>query len=309
MRTVLMSLGRAVGVVLGAVLAAGAQGQDVKPAVRPAEGGGGVVHRMEIRNGPTTAVRYFSTDVTEGDRSVLRELERASNEARYAGDLQALLRQYVNDERLLEPKRRTVQAALYGQSITASSFGSGVGPAYAGYGAGPVFVGYGAAYPYAYPYNYGGYAFGYPYAYPGAVFGGGSLTTTESLAFGVGDEGRMKEALVQVLARQATPEYAAAANRAYDNALARAASSAVIRPVLGPDERGRVKGAAFERPQPSAVTVTLTLKGGGKVAGDAVREDGDWYVVESGGEEVSRVRQGEVTRIDRAKKAKPGNEG
>jgi hypothetical protein len=166
-----------------------------------------------------------------------------------------------------------------------------------------VFAGYGAGYPYAYPYNYGGYAFGYP----GAVFGGGSLTTTQSLAFGVGDEGRMKDALVQVLAREATPEYAAAANRAYDNALARAASSNVIRPVLGPDERGRVRGAAFERPQPAAVTVTLTLKGGDKVTGDAVQEDGDWYVVQSGGEEVARVRQSEVTRIDRAKKAKPGN--
>jgi hypothetical protein len=70
-----------VGVVLGAVLAAGAQGQEVKGP-----------YRMEIRTGATTTVNYFSNDLAEGDRSLLRELQRASNEARYVGDLQALLR-------------------------------------------------------------------------------------------------------------------------------------------------------------------------------------------------------------------------
>jgi len=89
-----------------ALLAASGAAADVKPAAAPA---GPEVHRMVIRNGPTTTVHYFSVGLSASDQAALRDLERAENDAAYADDLQALRRQYVTDELIVEPHRLGLQ--------------------------------------------------------------------------------------------------------------------------------------------------------------------------------------------------------
>jgi hypothetical protein len=303
MRTISLSLARGAAVLLGAAVAAPAFGQGarpaapppaVKPAVQETEPG---AHKMVIYEGPNRTVRYFGGG-SSGEQAALLDLERAENDMTYLQNIRGLLRQYVNDERILQPQRLYVQEQLYGTQIAYNQ--SSLLGAY-GFG----FPGYGNPYPYvnAYgPYTAGGFGYGYGGGLMGYL-GSGSTQVVRSLQFGMGDEGRLKDALAQVIAQQAaSPDYAAGVTRNYNTALANVARSDRLAkglnlpraegvPAAGtPDQPGKGKPAA----------VTLTLKGGDKIEGSSMKEDGDWYVVDTAGKEV-RVRKSEVTRIDRVK--------
>jgi hypothetical protein len=286
MRRNLVKLGWAAALLLSATLTPPAPGQDRQPPPPPRRDAA-PAYRMEIYEGPNRTVRYFGG--APADRANLAGLERAENDWQYAQDLEALKRQYVNSERILEPQRRYVQEQLYGTSITFGSFNL-----LAGYGFGSGY-GSGYAYPYAYPYAWAGYGYGNP-GFSGYL-GGSNVTTTRSLAFGMGDEGKMKDAMVAVIAHDAaSPQYAAHAYRNYAAALHQAASSpALARDLdLGSAEQLGPPGAG--RP-----AVILTLKDGERVEGAKMREDGDWYVLDQGGGREQRIRKSEVTRIDQAR--------
>jgi hypothetical protein len=252
---------------------------------------------MEIYEGPNRTVHYFAG--APGDGAALWDLERAENELQYAQDLQTLKRQYVNSERILEPQRRYVQEQLYGTSISFGTLGLTAGYGYGWGGNGYGYPGY--VYPYAYPNWYGGYG-GYS-GFNGYLGGAGSFVT-RSLAFGMGDEGKLKDAMVHVIAHQAgSPDYIAHAYRNYAAALGHVASSpALARDLdLAAPAETRTGAAA---PTFGAAPVTLTLKGGDRVDGLKMREDGDWYVVDQGGNGEVRVRKSEVSRIDLARAEK-----
>jgi len=271
-------------VLAGAVLATAAQGQAVRPAAQAP--GDNRVYRMEILNGPTRTVHYVGAGLSPGEMTSLNELERAENRTAYADSMLALKLQYVNGEIMNEPGRRYTQQAWYGRNLSLTSYDS----SYANLGGYPGGR-YTFGYPYYSPYNYGGY--GYSGGY-GTLMTGGTTTLTRSLANGVGDEGVLKNTLAPVIAQQATPEYAAAAARDYQTALARAASSDNLRAALNLPERGRIAQAGAETT--TNHPVTLTLQGGKEVKGTMVREEPDWLVLRSGNSEIT-VRRSEVTMI------------
>ena len=257
---------------IGLLLAAGpAWGQDDKPAAddRPAEGR---AYRLEIWNGPSRTVQYVSRGGSPGEMSSLRDLARAENEADYADQLQAMRRMYVTGERLLEARRQRVQPSLYGialdregsEAVLAGSYGGGY-------------------YPYGTPGFYGN---GYGYAYAGS-----SLRVHESIAAGIGPEGRIKEEMAKLIVRQATPEYTAAVASQLRNATAAATPRDGKKPgdivLAGP---GSLVGHE----------VSITMKGSDKpLDGKLVAEDETWTTVKTA-TEVIRVRSSEVN-ILRAK--------
>lgn len=271
------------GVVVGVVLATTAFGQT--PSARRAPRGR--VQRLEIFDGTRQTVRYFSDNVSPGESSTLRDVERLENEIAYLNNLQALKGQYVTSERLLETHRRQVQQQLYGLERSRSNYGTTY-----------VTTGYG------FP-SFGAYTAGYGYGGGVAAVGGDSSTTTESLAIGVGPEGKIKEAMAMVLAQQSTAEYAAKIDRAYDMALLQATASPTLRVALGVpyskeskalDDGIRRAGAETAVVAP----IVLTLQDGEKVFGKKLSEKGDFYVVEKadGSEE---VRKSLVMRIQRGR--------
>jgi hypothetical protein len=241
-------------------------------------------------------------NVSPGDSMTLKDLERAENEMSLAQNLEALKREYVHSERILEKDRRYVQQMLYGRSVSSSamgpfafstSFGARVGNGY----------------PFGFPYNYGGYGFGGL----GAMIGGGGVSETQNLAFGTGYEGPIKEAVAQVIGRQAAPEATAAAYRNYGAAVARAANTPVLRDslALGRPTKGRpetVGEAAFGQTIPGGPTfrtgspVTLTLRGGSTVEGTVAGEDPEWVTVDTGNSIVN-VRKSEVVKGEQKKEA------
>src|SRR4051812_10024596 len=93
--------------VLGLLLTGAARAQDVRPAAATADRG---PHRMEIWNGPIRTVHYFPSGNSPGEALSLRELARAENEADNLDDLQALRRQYLAGERILEARRQRTQS-------------------------------------------------------------------------------------------------------------------------------------------------------------------------------------------------------
>lgn len=252
------------------------------------------LHRMEILNGGTQAVRYFGEGLSPGESASVRELEGVENELLIARGLQALRQQYVSDERLLEQVRRNVQQQLYGVSATST--------AYAGDST-TTFPSYGPNY-YGGYYNVGYYPAGYAFPFASQVTAGGERTVNRSLANGVGDEGVLKAALAGVLARQSSPEYRADLERAYDRVASRAAASPALRVALGLPgvaegrrERDRIRAASGEESGP----VTLTLKGGEKLVGTRLQEGKDWYTLDTANGGQTRVRPAEVVRVDRTK--------
>lgn len=269
-----------------ALLSSAAHAQTVRPG-----SGRGKVHRMEIYNGITQSVRYYGNGLTPGEASTLRDLERVENESIYARNLIALKQQYVSGERVLDAYRRSVQLQLYGQDITQSQFGA---VAYGGYGYGGVGLGYG--------YTNAGFG------RRGAV-AGYDRTTNYSLENGVGYEGAIKDAVARTIAVQATPEYLASLERAYDRVAIRASVSPILRvafdlpsPEEGRKERERIRAVAGEADAPAQASapVTLTLKDGEKLVGKKVTENGNWIVLERVDGGRVRIRAGEVTRIDEA---------
>jgi hypothetical protein len=283
----LTSVSRVVAVALGLLAATTAQAQ----GVRPAAPNNPTVHQMTIYNGGTKTVQYFTNSQSLSEQSALRDLERAENEAQYASDLLALKRQYLGTELALEPVRRARQAALYGivrerdygSSVSGNNFlvGSIAGGGAAG-------IGMGVGYPFGYVFA-GNTAFGPSYTVLDTV------RTVENLGIGIGPEGRIKDDLAAMIARQATPEYAVTAARAYRDALS-SAVGVFSRP--GGNEGIVAAGGlgSVNRPQ-----VSLTLKGGEKIEGRLVQEDADWIVVDTDKEEV-RVRPADVVRMSTLRK-------
>jgi hypothetical protein len=151
-------------------------------------------HQMEILNGTVRTVHYFLDNATPAEAAELRWREQTENDVALAGELSALRRQYVNDERFMENRRTNVQQLLYGYSTEYAV----------------------SLYP---GWNYGwgggwyGYPFGFGYGYPG-FYGNMAGTAAHSLAFGVGDEGRIKTEMAHTLAGQATPAFAQEAYQA-----------------------------------------------------------------------------------------------
>lgn len=229
MRTFPIHRGRGLGVLLGVVATMTAHSQQ-SPAAEPSSPS---VHRMVIVEGANRRVHYIGSDgLSTSDRLAAADLERTENELAYLSELQQLKHEYVRSEISLEPYRRYVQRQLYGTRIQYGGYNS----TYANYvpnsGLGvPGTNGYNTFYgPFSRGYGYGGYG------YPGVAYGSGmgsSYSVTQSLQYGVGDEGRFKNAIVSVIAQQASPEYAATALRNYEAALNRAAESSVLSRDLG----------------------------------------------------------------------------
>jgi hypothetical protein len=153
--------------LLGALTPPPALAQAPKPA-----------HTLVIYNGPGRTVVYF-----DGDKKILRDQSRAENEAELADEVLALKLQYAKSERALEPRRRNLQALLYGYSTT---YPSGLYPSMA-------FSPYYAGGP------YWGLSWGWGPGYGGGYYGGMG-TSTYSLANGVGDQGDIMRALAPTLA-------------------------------------------------------------------------------------------------------------
>jgi hypothetical protein len=288
MRRFCTPLLRGAGVVCGLLLATSLYAQSTGRTAT------GKVYRMEINNGLNRTVRYSGQNLSPGEDSTLREMERVENESIYVQNLLELKKQYVVGERIEEVNRRYVQHQLYGQEYFQSAGPWGfVGSTYPGYGS-PYAGGFFGAYTAYGNYPYlGGAGF--------AGFFGNSSGTTRTLAIGVGDEGRIKAATAPVIASQATPEYAVAVNQAYEQVMMRATDSPVL-----------VKALRLPSPQVLARTrertvsftkgpwVRLTLKTGGTIEGYSFDENKDWYIVylDKDKNVQTRIRQAEVVRVD-----------
>jgi hypothetical protein len=130
------------------------------------------------------------------------------------------------------------------------------------------------------------------------------MSVTRSLQFGMGDEGRFKDAMVQVIASQASPEYAASVVRGYDAAVARAASSPALAKALSL-RKGPTTYAAYEPTFTKGGNVVIWI-GNDKITGTVKDDYPGWVVVQTTTGEVT-VRKSEITRSEvPAKPAGPG---
>jgi hypothetical protein len=285
-------LSRGVGILLGVVVTTMAHGQQNNAPAEKAPPPGSV-HRMVIRQGPNVRVYYITTgNLSTSDRQAADNLERAENELAYAREVQALKRQYVSSERILEPRRRAVQQELYGTRISSSSYsataaryGSGLGGGY-----------YGNPYGY-YPFYTNGWGSGYGGSSGGIVayLGSNSSSVVRSLQFGMGDEGRMKNALVQVIAQEATPSHAAGAVRDYENAAARAAESPILsRDLRLPKSAAPAPGKEASFTKGSKITIWVSND---KYTGTVKDDRPGWVVIQTDKAEVT-VRKSEITRTE-----------
>jgi len=102
-----------------------------------------------------------------------------------------------------------------------------------------------------------------------------STTITNSLANGIGDEGRLKAEMARALAAQASPEYSDWVGKRLQNA----------RAALDGNKNGKRQ-------------VSILLKDGEKKRGQLVKQNDDWIVIRTDDEEIS-VRMSEVARITR----------
>src|SRR5579875_246000 len=250
----------------------------------------GSVHRMVIQEGANRRVHYIASgNLSTSDRLAAANLERAENELAYVNDLQQLKLQYVRSERSLEPWRRYVQEWLYGARISYGVSNSG----YVNYLPNGI---YGVPGTYGYNPFYFPSFYGYGYrcgAY--ASLGGSSYSETHSLQFGMGDEGRVKDALVQGIARQALPEYAAAVMRDYEAAVSRAATSPVLSRDLGLSKSAAPTPSAeptFPKGSKAAIWV-----GNEKYVGTIKDDRPGWVVLQIDKADVT-VRKSEITRAE-----------
>jgi hypothetical protein len=259
--------------------------------VKPASDTEGKFHRMEVWNGPTRSVQYFSPGMSPGEESALRDLARAENNLAIEDQLQDLRKLYLRNERILEQRRGQVNPLLYGYS---SEYAASLFP---GFGGGIGFGSNFAGFPYGYPFGVGG--FGNAWG-GGFGFGSGALvgSVSNSLANGVGSEGVIKDTLAQSLVGPASTESLARAARAYDAAVARVAESDRLRAGLGWG-KGPIAAVGHERNVGGPITVTT--KDGKTVEGTLVQEDPDWITVDTRTEEVT-LRKSDVTRMSRPKK-------
>jgi len=253
----------------------------------------GKVHRMEIFSGGTQNVRYFGTALTPDESSTLRDLERLENESIYARNLIALKQQYVVSERLIEPQRRQTQIQLQGLELAQMNT-----PLWLPYGYTGFYRGYG-------PYAGYGYAGGFGYGGYGPVVGSGAgLALNYGVGAGMAYDNTVKDSLSKVIAQQATPDYYASIERAYDRAALRATASATLRrdldlpaPADARRERDAIRTVSGESDRPNA-PVVLTLKTGEKIGARRLKEDKEWVILERADGGRMRIRVSEVMRID-----------
>lgn len=287
--------GSGLGMLLGLVVAATAHGQSITvayvaqpraaPAATEAAPYPASAHRLIVFEGPNRSVHYITAgNVSTADRLAAYELERAENALTYYRGLQRLKQQYINSERILEPQRRYVQEQLYGTQIAIN--GSSVG--YTGGSSG----GWGG------PFVWGG--FGYPRSFGGYV-GASSYQILRSLQFGMGDEGVIKNALVQGMAADASPDRAAGLLRDYDAAAARAAASPLLSRDLGLSKDSATYGAReLSFTKGSKVTIWV---GNDKYTGTVKEDRRGWVVLQTDKGELT-VRKSEIARSETP--AKPG---
>jgi hypothetical protein len=262
----------AAAIALTACLGLPARAQAPKPAADNEPR----THRLVIENGSSSTVHYISKDLSPGEESALRNLERAENGLAAAGQLMDLRSLYVKNELALERRRGQVNPLLYGYSSqhSASAFAGG----YADLG--------------GYPYGSFG-AFGYPYGMGGFGSAWGSSASSSalnSLAPGIGNEGVIKNEMARTLTDPSASAAYAQAARAYDAAVARVADTRVGKSI------GLVAHEQVVGPR-----VTLVMKKGNEnIAGNLVNDDGEWITVDTDKEEVT-VRKADVDRITRVK--------
>lgn len=222
-------LKRVLSLMLGSVVLTIACGRQISAAEPTSPS----VHRIVIVDGGNRRVQYVASgNLSTGDSQALSDLQRAEDELSYVDNLQQLKHQYVRTERSLEPRRRFVQERLYGTRISYGSYGS----TYANYMTNPYSLLPGTYGNNAFYGPFGGYGGYGGYGYPGGAmgYGGGSWdSVTNSLQYGMGDEGRMKNAIIGVIAQQASPDYAATVIRNYKDAVDRAAGSSILSRDLG----------------------------------------------------------------------------
>lgn len=315
-------LGRVAGILLGVLAATMVQAQQTKSNYAPAQKPPsrsladrperpGSVHRIETYSGTRRSVLYLpSGEVSSADRAAARELQRAENEESYLFDLERLKQQYVSDERLSEQDRRAVQKELYGKSITTEQdnsrrsmggyggsrgFGMYGGYGMGGYGGMGGFGLYGGMGGYG---VYGGYGYGMG-AYGGRMGGGmaamshSKVTETRSLKDGVGDEGRIKDAMAKAIANETTPEYAHQVLHEHERAMTHAASSPVLARTLNL-RKSSVAAASAEPSYPEDSKVTIWI-GKDKYDGMVKTDQPDWIILKTDEGEM-RVRKSSIDR-------------
>jgi hypothetical protein len=223
---------------------------------------------MEIWNGSSRSVHFFSQGASTGDETALRDLQRAENDLALANDVQSLRRQYLMNQRVLAQRLNESIASW------APNYGVAVSPSwYDPYGT----MGVGA------PYQNVASAGVGPYMY-------GQFGPAPSPGLGTGLEGVLGDEFSRSLAQMITPQATTNALRAYDSAVTRVADSK-LGSKIGLVKRERTIGPA----------VTLILKKDNeKISGNLVSEDDTWITVETAKEEVS-IRKADVDRIVRSK--------
>lgn len=288
MYTVLVSLSRGVGILLGVLALTAAHGRQCAAAEPPP----GSVHRMVIQEGANRSVHYIASgNLSLSDRQAALDLERAENELTYLKNLQQLKQQYVKSELSLEPWRRYVQGQLYGRQVHSASYRS----TYANYLPNEI---YGVAGGWGYGGSYSPYFNGYGFGYPGRAYAsrmGSSYSETRSLQFGMGNEGSLKNALVGTIARQALPDYTTAAVRDYQSALSRAAASPVLSRDLGLS-KSDASAPSAEPTFTKGAKATIWV-GNEKYAGTVKDDLPGWVVLQTDKAEVT-VRKSEITRAE-----------
>jgi hypothetical protein len=326
MRSFSVKLSRGLGVLLAFAAATMAWGQQItvsqyalpkapparKAADEPASKG--AIHRIEMLSGPNRSVRYmFSGDVPSHEREAAMDMQRSENELMYIQDLERLKQQYVNGERVMEPQRRDVQRQLYGRSITTerdlSNYNRGGYNGYGGYGlygggfglyggglglygGGLGLYGGGLGMGY-WPSGFGGYG-GRP-GFTSGSSGDSGQTVNQSLQNGVGDEGRFKDAMVQAIAKQTTPEYATETLHHYEKSLARAGSSPMLAKAISLS-RTATASAEYEPSYAPDSKVTLWI-GSDKYTGTVKEDRPGWIVLETDKGEVG-VRKSQIMRSE-----------
>jgi len=280
------ALALVVGFLLPSLAQAQVQPSDNKVKFAQDDRDSGKIHAMVIQNGTSRSVHYFTNSTSPSEQRAVRDLERAEAEAAYADSLLALRQQYVNDEKLLEPRRAQMQQWYYGTStnVTRSDYYSG---GYDGFG----LRGYAGIAGYGGGFGWGGLG-GYGY-YGGPSYGLSSTSSVSNgVSQGIGPEGVLKEAMAPIIAGQANPQYASSA---YQNA------STVAMATLGKRGLGTVGNPVIsvkeEKVESRPRTITAFLKDGSKVEGSNFREEGQWITIIKGDGE-SLIPRGEVTRVE-----------
>jgi hypothetical protein len=327
MRSFSVKLGRGLGVFLAFATATMAWGQEITvsryalPKAPPARrvtdepASKGTIHRIEVISGPNRSVRYmFSGDVPTQEREAAADMQRSENELLYVQGLERLKQQYVNSERYMEPVRRDVQRQLYGTNNTTgrdlsnSNQGGFNGYGYGGLGAGYPWYG-GASGMYGGGFGMlGGLGLGssYPYAFGGygnrAGFYNNSSreawqTVNRSLQNGVGDEGHFKDAMVQTIAKQATPEYTTEALQHYEKSLARAASSPMLAQAMSLSRTGTATAFAEYEPSYLRDSKVVLWVGSDKYTGTVKEDRPGWVVLDTDKGEVG-VRKSQIMRSE-----------